>query len=184
MNEVTITLPNNPVSTQAPLNSVEQLTAVIHQQDEKIQTLEHQLNWFKRQLFGEKSEKQDMTDNPFQHTIAELLKDLPKAPKKTEEEKQTISYERGKAKKNVLDSAPDDSGLRFDEGVPVEEINILPAELKGPDADDYEIIGHKTTYRLAQRPGSQVILKYTRPVIKKKSTQKVTTCPAPRECIR
>ena len=40
-------------------------------------------------------------------------------------------------------------------------------ELEGPDAHDYEIISHKVTYRLAERPGSQVASKYTRPVLKK-----------------
>lgn len=36
--------------------SLGQLRAAVEQKDERIQALEHQLNWFKRQLFGEKSE--------------------------------------------------------------------------------------------------------------------------------
>ncbi len=158
---------------------IAQLRADVEKKDEKIQTLEHQLNWFKRQVFGEKSEKRDMTDNPFQHTIADVLKELPEVTAKEAEEKQTIRYQRGKAKKDVLAGTPDDSGLRFDEDVPVEEITLSAPELDGPDADDYEVIGYKNTYRLAQRPGSQVVLKYTRPVLKKRSTQKVMTIPAP-----
>ena len=157
---------------------MDQLRATIEQQNEHIQTLQHQLDWFKRQLFGEKSEKRDMADNPYQHTIAELLAELP-AVVRVPEEKQTIHYQRGVAKKNALEGTPEDSGLRFDESVPVEEIEVLAPELQGPDAQDYEVIGYKTTYRLAQRPGSQVILKYTRPVVKKKSTQQITTTAAP-----
>lgn len=156
-----------------------QLHKTITQQSSKIQSLENQLNWFKRQIFGEKSEKRDMTDNPYQQTIAELLQDLPEVPVDDKEEKQTISYQRGKAKKNALEGSPDDSGLRFDDTVPVEEIELTAPELEGPDADDYEIISYKTTYRLAERPGSSVILKYTRPVIKKKSSQQLITMPAP-----
>jgi len=159
--------------------SLDQLRATVGQKDERIQTLEHQLNWFKRQLFGEKSEKRDMTDNPYQQTIADLLKELPEIPKQPDEEKKTVSYQRGKAKKNALDGSPDDSGLRFDDSVPVEEIALLAPELEGPDAGDYEIISHKVTYRLAERPGSYVVLKFTRPVIKKKSTQHLITTPAP-----
>ena len=98
--------------------SLGQLRVVVEQKDERIQALEHQLNWFKRQLFGEKSEKRDMTDNPYQQTIADLLKELPEAPERPEEDKQTVSYQRGKAKKNALDGTPDDSGLRFDDSVP------------------------------------------------------------------
>ena len=120
-----------------------------------------------------------MTDNPHQHTIADLLKELPDSPERPEQDKQNISYQRGKAKKNALDGAPDDSGLRFDESVPVEEIALPALELQGPDADDYEIISYKVTYRLAERPGSQVVLKYTRPVLKKRSSQQLITTPAP-----
>lgn len=159
--------------------SLDQLRAAVDQKEERIQALEHQLNWFKRQLFGEKSEKRDMTDNPYQQTIADLLKELPEIAETPEKEKQTISYQRGKAKKIGLDGSPDDSGLRFDDSVPVEEIILSAPELEGPGADDYEIISHKVTYRLAERPGSQVVLKYTRPVLKKKSSQRLITTPAP-----
>ena len=158
---------------------LDQLRVAVDQKEERIQSLEHQLNWFKRQVFGEKSEKRDMTDNPYQQTIADLLKELPEIPKQPDEEKKTVSYQRGKAKKNALDGSPDDSGLRFDDSVPVEEIALLAPELEGPDADDYEIVSYKVTYRLAERPGSQVILKYTRPVLKKKSSQRLITTPAP-----
>ena len=63
--------------------------------------------------------------------------------------------------------------------VPVEEIALTLPELEGPRAGDYEIISHKVTYRLAELPGSQVVLKYTRPVSKRKSTQVIITAPAP-----
>jgi alpha-ketoglutarate-dependent taurine dioxygenase len=172
--------------TQSPLNSslsdVQTLQSLAASQAEEIQRLKHQLDWFKRQLFGEKSEKRDLTDNPFQHTIAELLQTLPVIPDQPES-KQTITYQRGTAKKNALAGTPDDSGLRFDETVPVEEILLSAPELEGPDAADYEVISHKVTYRLAQRPGSQVVLKYTRPVLKKKSTQALITAPAPKAFI-
>jgi transposase len=158
---------------------LDQLRVAVDQKEERIQSLEHQLNWFKRQLFGEKSEKRDMMDNPYQQTIADLLKELPEIPKQPDEEKKTVSYQRGKAKKNALDGSPDDSGLRFDDSVPVEEIALSAPELEGPNAADYEIVSHKITYRLAERPGSQVILKYTRPVLKKKTSQRLITTPAP-----
>jgi transposase len=169
---------NLPDKTTAhTAQEAQQLRAANAALSEQVQQLQRQLDWFKRQLFGEKSEKRDMADNPFQHTITDLLNDLPAVQQP--EDKQRISYERGKAKKNALDGSPDDSGLRFDQSVPVEEITLTAPELEGPDADDYAIIGQKTTYRLAQRPGSQIVLKYTRPVIKKKSTQKIITAPAP-----
>lgn len=56
----------------------------------------------------------------------------------------------------------------------------LPApELQGEDADQYEIIGIKSTYRLAQRPASYVILQYDRPVLKRKGSEQPLPSPAP-----
>src|SRR5207237_8903162 len=43
--------------------------------------------------------------------------------------------------------------------------------------EQYEVIGQRTSYRLAQRPGSFVVLKYVRPVIKRRDTQTLH-CPA------
>ena len=120
-----------------------------------------------------------MLDNPYQQTIADVLKNLPEPSNPPQQDKQSISYERGKAKKDNLAGTPEDSGLRFDESVPIKEIALSLPELDGPDADHYEIIGHKTTYRLAQRPASQIVLKYTRPVIKKKFTQDIVSAAAP-----
>ena len=58
---------NNPsAEEQNPQVLLDQLRAAVDQKEERIQSLEHQLNWFKRQLFGEKSEKRDMMDNPYQ----------------------------------------------------------------------------------------------------------------------
>ena len=39
--------------------------------------------------------------------------------------------------------------------------------------DQYTVIGEKVTYRLAQRPGSYMVLKYNRPVIKRLDTQAI-----------
>jgi transposase len=63
--------------------------------------------------------------------------------------------------------------------VPVEVIKLPNAEVTDLSADDYEVIGEKVTYRLAQRPGAYVILKYMRPVIKRKDTEALSCPPAP-----
>lgn len=156
------------------------------EKDQQIAALTQQVAWFTRQLFGQKSEKRDIEDNPYQCTIAELLKDLP-LPPKDKEETQTIRYQRGKAKKNALDGSPKDSGLRFSEEVPVKEIDVIPPELEGDDKDQYDIIRYEYTYRLAQQPASYLILKYKQPVLKTKSTktsaQTLKTCSAPRNVI-
>ncbi|MGH8323722.1 MAG: IS66 family transposase, partial [Steroidobacteraceae bacterium] len=52
-------------------------------------------------------------------------------------------------------------------------------EAKELKSGEFELIGEKITYRLAQRPGSYVILKYHRPVTKRKDTEEILTAPAP-----
>ncbi len=57
-----------------------------------------------------------------------------------------------------------DQGLRIDDRVPVEVIEMPAPELQGPDASQYDVIDYKITRRLAQRPGSYVVLEYRRVV--------------------
>ncbi len=156
---------------------MDRLQAQNVQLQEQVHALKHQLDWFKRQLFGEKSEKRLKEINPDQLSIGELLPKV--APIPEDQPKQKISYTRGKNHKNSLDGSPSDSGLRFDETVPVQEIKLSAPELSGEDADEYEVVSSKTTYRLGQRPGSYVVLKYTRPVVKHKTRRKLTTAVAP-----
>ena len=63
--------------------------------------------------------------------------------------------------------------------VPVERIEVPNPALQGLDADHFEVIGEKSTYRLAQRPASYVILEYVRRTIKRKDSGAIS-CPAPR----
>ena len=42
-----------------------------------------------------------------------------------------------------------------------------------------EVIGEKVSYRLAQQPGSYVVLKYVRKVVKRRDTQAILTAAAP-----
>lgn len=140
---------------------------------QQIQTLQHQLDWFKRQLFGRKSE-QRLAQSADQLDIG-LLFDQPAADSPAPATEQ-ITYTR---KKQRQDSCVTDQGLRFDDSVPVEVIELPAPELKGPDADQYEIIDQKVTRRLAQRPGSYVVLEYRRPVVKHKPSQTLSSVPAP-----
>ncbi len=79
----------------------------------------------------------------------------------------------------MRDGCATDSGLRFDDSVPVKVADVLPDELKGANADYYDIISYKTSYRLAQKQASFVVIKERRPVIQEKATKKLITTPAP-----
>ena len=140
-----------------------------------IQSLEQQLDWFKRQLFGPKSERRPIEPDPKQGSLfAELIGQPAEA-----EAKETITYQRRKGKKRRGDADVTDAGLRFSADVPVESIQLTPEELRGPEADQYDTIGEKRSYRLAQRPGSYVVLEYIRPIIKRKGTDALISPPMP-----
>jgi transposase len=140
----------------------------------QVQTLQTQLDWFKRQLFGAKSEKRLEIDPALQVDLLAALGEALPAPAKHKTEK--ITYERRKLRS---DKAVTDIGLRFDDSVPVETIVLSSSELADAPEDEQVLITEKITYRLAQRPGSYVVLKYVRPVIKRKESDELITPPAP-----
>lgn len=154
---------------QALLDKIDWLTEQLKAQQEQNNELNHQLDWFKRQLFGRKSEKR-LIESAEQ---GDLLAGEAKPPQAVERE--TVTYQRRKGKKRRDDDCVTDAGLRFDATVPVETIEVTAAQIS---ADvPAERISEKVTYRLAQRPGSYVILKYVRPVIKQDGA--LITAPAP-----
>lgn len=124
--------------------------------------LERQLEWFRRQVFGQKSERRPQFDSR-QLCLGEALaeSETPPPPRETIKE-----YER-RQRRSPWDTE-DEPPVRFDSSVPVEVIEVPNPELEGLGEDEYEVIDEKITQRLAQRPGSYVVLKYVRKVVKLK----------------
>ncbi len=142
--------------------------------EERNAVLEQQLDWFKRQLFGRKSEKQLLEESNVQGSLFATDKKALSIDTTTD-----IKAHQRKSNKQLNGDEVNDTGLRFDASVPTKVIDIPAPELQGEDADNYEIIGYKETNRLAQQPGSYTILIYRRPVVRHKSEQTVKTTPAP-----
>jgi transposase len=92
---------------------------------------------------------------------------------------ETVKAYQRRAPFTALADAPNESGLRFDPSVPVAVIPVPNPEVANLPPDAYEIIGEKVTYRLSQRPGAYVLLKYVRPVVKLTETQALVCAPAP-----
>lgn len=140
--------------------------------------LRRQLAWFQRQIFGQKSERRVLAADGVQGTLGEFFDTIPEArpePKKSRVE----GHERQHSPKTPT-PASDESALFFDDKkVPVEIVNVPNAEAEGLSPDAYEVIGEKVSHRLAQRPGSYVVLKYVRPLIKRRDTQTLSCPPAP-----
>ena len=140
--------------------------------------LKRQLAWFQRQLFGRKSEKRLREPDPAQLTLAGMLT-TPVAPAdQSPPPTETVNAYQRRFRLSGTDLT-DESELRFDDSVPVQEIVLTNPEVANLPSDAYEVIGEKVTYRLAQRPGAYVILKYRRPLIKRKETEVLSCRPAP-----
>lgn len=139
------------------------------------EALKHQLDWFRRQIFGQKSEKR-LFEIPQQMTLGEMPEqDKPAPPEAT----RLVPAHSRRVHRSGAD-ASDESSLFFDEAkVPVEVIHVPNPEIAGLAPDQYEVIGEKASHRLAQRPGSYVVLKYVRPLIKRLDTQTLSCPPAP-----
>jgi transposase len=144
-------------------------------QDEKIAALEHQIEWFRRQIFGQKSERFAAEADPLQMHLGETFP-VPTAP--VEERKPIAAHTRRTAHHDGAESG--EELPFFDESkVPVQTLTLVHADVEGLSPDQYEVIGEKVTYRIAQRPGAYHILKIRRPVIKIKSSAKILCLPAP-----
>ena len=165
----------------APAELIELVSKQEHEivkQGHEIVNLRRQVAWFQRQIFGEKSEKRLPEPDGVQATLGESFDAIPDI---VPPNKKTIiaSHERASKPNKPTDSA-DESSLFFDDQkVPVEIIHVANPEAAGLATDEFEVIGEKVSHRLAQRPGSYVILKYVRPVIKRRDTQVLSCPPAP-----
>jgi len=168
--------------TETPSTSVAELAALarsqaqtIAVQDEKIAALEHQIEWFRRQIFGQKSERFAPEPDPSQMHLGETF---PVPALSVEERKHIPAHTRRSARQDGAESGAD---LKFfDESkVPVQTITLVHADVEGLSPDQYEVIGEKVTYRIAQRPGAYHVMKYRRPVIKLKASGKILALPTP-----
>ena len=138
----------------------------------------HQIDWFKRQIFGQKSERRLLTGSDGQMSLGETLDAAQTTPPPVPAERHIAAHTRTKSLKKP--DTGDDSLPFFDETrVPIEIIELAAPETAGLAPEDFEVIGHKDSFRLAQRPGSYVVLKYQRPVIKLKATQAIVCAAAP-----
>lgn len=157
--------------------SAPQFIALVQSLTTTIQSLQHRLEWFERNLFGTKSERLRVLENEKQLALGEVL-----APPEREApaKERTVAAHTRRERHRDAGAEDTESVPFFDEScVPVETIELPVPELQGVDACEFEVIGQKLTHRLAQRPGSYVILKYVRPVVKRRESGTIHCPPAP-----
>ena len=169
-------LPSDLPSAHAVINEL--ILKNLALQD-KTQELQQRVDWFVRQLFGEKSEK--TIHDSARGAMEQLWLGGGEAPEQVKVPATTTTIKehvRKRCGKQALVDDCGETGLRFDSSVPVEEIPCPPAEIAGLDANDYEVIGIKVTERLCQR-SSYYVKRFLRPVVKLKTSSELVTAPAP-----
>ena len=146
---------------------------LVAEQSAQIERLTERLDWYKRQVFGPKSEKLPPLDTE-QGALFERT-----APVAPDDQNNFTHVPAHKRRKHRTGDEVNDTGLRLDASVPRKIIQLSCAELRGPNAAEYEIVSTKISQRLARQPGSHVVLQYERPVVRHKGSGKLTTTPAP-----
>ncbi len=157
--------------------SAPQFITLVQSLTATIQSLQHRLEWFERNLFGTKSERLRLLENEKQLALGEVL--APPDREAPAQERVVAAHTRRVRQRDAA-AEETESVPFFDESrVPIETIELPVPELQGVDASEFEVIGEKLTHRLAQRTGSYVILRYVRPVVKRRDTETIHCPPAP-----
>jgi len=145
----------------------------IQRYEEELRSIKQQLAWLQRQVFGRKSEKR-LIEQPAHSGLLFDAPPEPDDPGPTEE----VRYTRRKGAKDRGDAVTE-AGLRFNDDVPVEVIHVRDPDVEAIPEAYREVIDEKITRRLAQRPGSYVVLEYRRAVVKDTRVGRIYTTPAP-----
>lgn len=158
-----------------------EMSTLLDAREREIIRLQRQVAWIQRQISGQKSEHRMTEPEGVQGTLGEAFDVVPDDMAAPATKIRIAAHERAPNNKNInLIDGNDDATLFFDESkVPVEVIAVADDQAAGVYPADFEVIGEKVSYRLAQRPGSYVILKYVRPVIKLRAEQALSCAPAP-----
>lgn len=159
-------------AVQAALQSRDQRIAAL---EAELAVLKAQLDWFGRQVFGSKSERH-VADLAQQLPLGGLRAPVPEVP--NADEPSSVVLKRRKTRSDFAADGVDHSF--FDaQRVEVVAIDVPNEAAAGLSPEQYEVVGVKTSHRLAQRPGSYVVLEYRRSVIKRHDSGTLHCPPAP-----
>src|SRR6202030_3812428 len=87
--------------TEVPSMSAAELAAMVRSQAEKIAALEHQLEWFRRQTFGQKSERFAPEPDPSQLHLGETF---PVPAERVEQHKSIPAHTRRTVQRDGAES--------------------------------------------------------------------------------
>ena len=171
----------SPLSTPPTLEeaaglSPQEVVDVIGTLQREMAHLKRQVDWFRRQIFGHKSEQRIVPVDTGQMSLGEgLIVPETGSPPLTPTQ-AVAAHHRHRAAQNP-DAGAEPLPFFDADRVPMEVITLASPETEGLAPEEFEVIGTKETFRLAQRPGSYVVIKYIRPLIKRRADGALC-CPA------
>ena len=129
-----------PLEEQAATLSREEIAALLVRVDAvtaENAKLKHQLEWFKRQLFGSKSERRLLSaPDGRQLALGEPFATTAPGPVPT----ITVPSHSRRRRKQPWETDTDASVLRLDASVPVKEIRIPNPEIEALPPDSYSVV--------------------------------------------
>lgn len=176
--------PHNPLARLSHgelMALVAERDARIEARDARIEELTRRVKWFENQLFGARTERRILQGAAGRQLfLGEAMLEVPEEPPAPG---TTVkAYERTQRRKPTL-LMETDSRLKFGPGVPVQVVEVPNPDLVGLDAEDYVVVDERHTYRLAQNPGSYVVLDYVQKVVRIEAETGSTCEPGPRGAI-
>jgi transposase len=170
-------------TTSSLPNTLPEAHQVISSLASEVKLLKSQVHWFKTQLFGQKSERRLSSEGPWQQQPLFSPQETFPLAEETPEPSTTVTYQRGKAKKKLLEEGAGESGLRFGPEVEVQEIEIPHPDIEGLAEDEYEVVREEVTERLCQRRSSYFIKRFRRKIIKRKESPTLSVAPVPAQAL-
>ena len=121
----------------------DKLGSIVASLTSDLDSLKQQLDWFRRQLFGRKSEKRLEFDVLEQSNLLFGLGVEP-PPEQHPVPSERITYRRRKKQRAA---SVNDSGLRFDDSVPVTTIHVTDPQISSIPEVDRQVIAAKVSHR-------------------------------------
>ena len=153
--------------------TLEEALAALAEAKEEIADLRLQLDWFRRNVFGRRSEKR-ISDFPLPGQSLSGAAGTGPGPEDAAADDEAAeapppARRRRRGRKSRLNTVSE-AGIRFSAGVPVRTVVMRPRAAEEFPDEELEQVGEHVVNRLAQRPASYEILRIVTPVLKRRGT--------------
>ncbi len=165
-----------PATLEEALAALAEAKEALAAARDEIADLRLQLGWFKRNVFGRRSEKR-ISGFPLPQTSLFEAAGVDIGPAEEEEavdeaaEAPPPARRRRRGPKSRA-NAVNEAGIRFSADIPVRTVVMPPEEAEEFSGGELERVGEHVVNRLVQRPASYEILRIVTPVLKRRGTDR------------